>query len=74
MGVEDMINEGVRRAYTNPDNILRASILIDPAGARINSGDNLTAVIHMPVVPGDTLKVKLQQKVEDQRLNKSWQC
>ena len=34
MSVEDMVNEGVRRAYQHPDNILRASVLADPLGAR----------------------------------------
>jgi len=40
MGLEDMINEGVRRGYNNPDNVLRASMVADPAGARKNTGDN----------------------------------
>ena len=44
MGVEDMVNEGVRRAYLHPDNVLRASILADPAGARKNTKDNTPAV------------------------------
>ena len=51
MGLDDMINEGVRRAYTHPDNVLRASILRDPAGARTNTRDNTPAVIHYQVVP-----------------------
>ena len=62
MSVEDMINEGVRRAYTHPDNVLRASVLSDPAGARINTRDNTPAVIHTRVVPGNTLKVKIAAK------------
>jgi len=44
--LDDMINEGVRRAYQLPDNVLRASILSDPAGARKNTKDNTPAVIH----------------------------
>jgi fumarate hydratase class I len=52
LSVTEMVNEGVRRAYTHPDNVLRASILDDPAGARRNTGDNTPAVIHMEVVPG----------------------
>lgn len=40
MGIYDMVNEGVRRAYTHPDNLLRASIVADPAGARKNTRDN----------------------------------
>ena len=45
MSLTDMVNEGVRRAYTHPDNILRASILADPDGERKNTGDNTPAVI-----------------------------
>ena len=40
MSVQEMVNEGVRRAYTNPDNKLRASVLADPAGKRQNTKDN----------------------------------
>ena len=62
LNVEEMINEGVRRAYLQPDNILRASILDDPAGARKNTGDNTPAVIHMTVVPGNTVEVDIAAK------------
>jgi fumarate hydratase class I len=62
MSVNDMVNEGVRRAYLHPDNKLRASILADPAGSRRNTRDNTPAVIHMEVVPGDTLDVRLAAK------------
>jgi fumarate hydratase class I len=62
MSVADMINEGVRRAYLHPDNVLRASILADPAGKRINTKDNTPAVIHMEVVPGDTLDIEIAAK------------
>jgi fumarate hydratase, class I len=62
LSVEDMVNEGVRRAYTHPDNVLRPSILNDPAGARKNSGDNTPAVTHMRVVPGDKVEVHLAAK------------
>jgi fumarate hydratase class I len=62
MSVADMVNEGVRRAYLDPDNVLRASILEDPAGARRNTKDNTPAVIHMEVVPGDTLDVQVAAK------------
>ncbi len=62
MSVTDMINEGVRRAYTHPDNVLRASILEDPAGARRNTKDNTPAVIHMEVVPGDKVDVQVAAK------------
>ncbi len=62
MSVADMVNEGVRRAYLNPDNVLRASILADPAGARSNTKDNTPAVIHMEVVEGDTVDVQVAAK------------
>jgi fumarate hydratase class I len=62
MSVEDMVNEGVRRAYNNPDNKLRASVLLDPAFTRVNSRDNTPAVIHMQVVPGATLAVDVAAK------------
>ncbi len=38
--VQQMVDEGVRQAYNNPDNPLRASVLMDPAGKRINTKDN----------------------------------
>jgi fumarate hydratase class I len=62
MSVQEMIDEGVRRAYTHPDNPLRASVLADPAGARKNTRDNTPAVVHMEVVPGGKLEVKLAAK------------
>ncbi len=62
MGLEDMINEGVRRAYLHPDNVLRASILSDPAGARKNTKDNTPAVIHTRLVPGDTVEFQVAAK------------
>ena len=62
MSVEDMVNEGVRRAYKHPDNVLRASVLRDPAGARKNTKDNTPAVVNMKVVPGDIVDVKVAAK------------
>ncbi|MDG9668501.1 fumarate hydratase [Hahella sp. CR1] len=62
MSVEDMVNEGVRRAYLHPDNILRASVLADPDGARRNTKDNTPAIIHMKVVPGDKVDVHVAAK------------
>ena len=60
--LDDMINEGVRRAYTHPDNTLRASILEDPAGRRQNTKDNTPAVIHTRLVPGNTVSVHVAAK------------
>ena len=62
MSVTDMINEGVRRAYKHPDNILRASILADPLGARSNTKDNTPAVIHYEIVEGDTVEIDVAAK------------
>jgi len=62
MSLTDMINEGVRRAYNHPDNVLRASILADPDGARKNTGDNTPAVIHYNIVPGNTVDVHVAAK------------
>ena len=62
MSVTDMVNEGVRRAYNLPDNVLRASILADPDGVRSNTKDNTPAVIHYEIVPGDTVEVHVAAK------------
>ncbi len=62
MSLTDMVNEGVRRAYMNPDNVLRASILADPDGSRKNTGDNTPAVIHYNIVPGNTVDVHVAAK------------
>jgi fumarate hydratase class I len=60
--IDDMVNEGVRQAYLHPDNVLRASILEDPAGTRRNSNDNTPAVIHTRLVPGDKVEVHVAAK------------
>ena len=60
--LEDLINEGVRRAYLHPDNKLRASILGDPAGARRNTKDNTPAVIHTRMVAGNTVDFRVAAK------------
>lgn len=60
--LEDLINEGVRRAYLHPDNKLRASILDDPSGARKNTKDNTPAVIHTRMVAGDTVDFRVAAK------------
>ncbi len=62
MELEEMLNEGVRRAYKHPDNVLRASILADPDGARKNTGDNTPAIIHYKIVKGDTIDVHVAAK------------
>ncbi|MBW3163529.1 fumarate hydratase [Ferrimonas balearica] len=62
MTVQEMVDEGVRQAYSNPDNPLRASIVADPAGARKNTKDNAPAVVHIEMVPGDTVEVAIAAK------------
>jgi fumarate hydratase class I len=62
MPLAEMINEGVRLAYMDPDNRLRASIVADPAGARKNTRDNTPAVVHFDLVPGNTVQVKIAAK------------
>jgi fumarate hydratase class I len=62
MNIEDIANEGVRRAYLNPDNVLRASILADPDGARSNTKDNTPAIIHVKLVQGNTVDVHVAAK------------
>ena len=62
MSIEDMANEGVRRAYNDPDNKLRASVLADPAGKRRNTGDNTPSVVNMKMVPGNTVDVIVAAK------------
>ncbi len=62
MSVQDMVDEGVRRAYTDKDNPLRASILADPAGARTNTRDNTPAVVYTELVSGDKVGIRLAAK------------
>lgn len=62
MSLEDMINEGVRRGYTYPDNVLRGSVLTDPDGARTNTLDNTPAVIHPRIVLGDKVEIEIAAK------------
>jgi fumarate hydratase class I len=60
--IEDAVNEGVRRGYNDPDNRLRASVVADPQFERKNTKDNTPAVVHMTVVPGNTVEVTVAAK------------
>ncbi|MFQ3191902.1 MAG: fumarate hydratase class I [Paraglaciecola sp.] len=62
MTVQQMVDEGTRRAYLNPDNPLRASIVADPTGARKNTKDNTPAVVHIDLVEGDEIDVMIAAK------------
>ena len=59
---EQMVNEGVRRAYTDANNPLRGSMLVDPDGTRKNTGDNTPGVTHIEIVPGDKVEVIVAAK------------
>ncbi|TMN35338.1 fumarate hydratase [Pseudoalteromonas sp. S2755] len=60
--VQQMVDEGTRRAYMNPDNPLRASIVADPAGSRKNTKDNTPSVVHIDLVPGAEVEVMIAAK------------
>lgn len=62
MSLNEMIDEGVRQAYTNPDNPLRASIVFPPYGDRANTRDNTPAVVHLEMAPGDKVDVTVSAK------------
>jgi len=62
MSLQEMADEGVRKAYLDPDNPLRASLLADPAGARKNTKDNTPSVVNVELVPGNTLEITVAAK------------
>jgi len=60
--VQEMVDEGVRRAYANADNPLRASVVANPVGPRKNTKDNTPAVVHIDMIPGDKVHVDVAAK------------
>lgn len=62
MDLQQMIDEGVRRAYLDPDNKLRGSVLADPAGARKNTRDNTPSVVNVELVRGNTVEITVAAK------------
>ncbi|WP_324748832.1 fumarate hydratase [Sphingomonas sp. LY54] len=60
--LQEVIDEGVRRAYRHPENPLRASILADPAFGRVNTKDNTPSVMHVEMVPGSTVSIDVAAK------------
>jgi fumarate hydratase class I len=60
--IQELVDDGVRRAYLDPDNKLRASILADPAGKRTNTKDNTPAVVSVELVKGATVEVTVAAK------------
>jgi len=62
MTLQQMVDEGVRRAYTDKENPLRASVLADPDGKRASTRDNTPAVVHVEMVPGSKVDVIVAAK------------
>src|SRR3974390_1760834 len=62
LDLQEMVDEGVRRAYLDPDNKLRASILADPAGTRKNTKDNTPACVTVELVRGDKVEITVAAK------------
>ncbi len=60
--LQELVDEGVRRGYSDPDNRLRPSIVADPLFARKNTGDNTPAVVHTELVAGNTVEVTVAAK------------
>ena len=60
--LQEVVDEGVRRAYLHPENKLRASILADPAFGRVNTKDNTPSVLHVEMVPGNHVDVTVAAK------------
>src|ERR1700722_1160245 len=62
MSMQEMVDEGVREAWRNADNVLRPSILEDPAFTRRNTGDNTPAMVVVELVPGGAVDVTVAAK------------
>jgi fumarate hydratase class I len=60
--LQEVVDEGVRRAYLHPENRLRASIVADPAFGRKNTKDNTPSVMHVEMVPGHHVDVTVAAK------------
>ncbi|AGF76964.1 hydro-lyase family enzyme, Fe-S type, tartrate/fumarate subfamily [Desulfocapsa sulfexigens DSM 10523] len=60
--IQELVDEGVRTAYNNTDNPLRASVVADPAGKRINTRDNTPAVIYTELVAGSSVDIRIAAK------------
>ena len=60
--IEEMVNQGVRNAYLDKGNPLRASIVKNPISERINTKDNSPAVVHVSLVPGSDLDISIAAK------------
>ena len=59
--LQEVVDEGVRRAYNHPENKLRASVLADPAFTRRNTRDNTPSVLHVTMVPGSKVSIDVAE-------------
>lgn len=62
LDISALVNLGVAQAYTHPDNPLRASMVADPLGTRINTKNNTPAVTHVNLVAGECVEVSIAAK------------
>jgi fumarate hydratase class I len=60
--LQEVVDDGVRRAYLHPENKLRASVLADPAFTRVNTKDNTPCVLNVEMVPGDKISIDVAAK------------
>lgn len=58
--LEDALNEGVRQGYVG--GYLRKSVVAEPLFDRVNTKDNTPAIIHVRVVAGEDLRIRLAPK------------
>jgi len=62
MTMQQMVDEGVRRAWRDSANTLRPSLLADPAFTRKNTGDNTPAMVVVELIAGEAVDVTLAAK------------
>jgi len=62
MTIQEMVDKGVEQAYSNLENPLRKSIVSPPASGRVNTKTNAPAVVHLDLVPGDTVEINIAAK------------
>ncbi|RXH55216.1 fumarate hydratase [Granulicella sibirica] len=62
MTMQQMVDEGVREAWRNADNVLRPSLLADPAFTRRNTGDNTPAMVVVELVQGTAVDITVASK------------
>ncbi|MEZ6855054.1 fumarate hydratase [Halodesulfovibrio aestuarii] len=58
--LEEAIHEGIRQGYV--DGYLRKSMVAEPLFERTNTKDNTPAIIHVRIVPGDEMRIRMAPK------------